>query len=53
MNLPVLFRTIDGTSQVTIETQYATELLLAIGWYGEPADYVSLSSRRQKTARPV
>ncbi len=23
MNLPVLFRTIDGTSQVTIETQYA------------------------------
>jgi hypothetical protein len=26
MNLPVLFRTIDGTSQVTIETQYATEL---------------------------
>jgi hypothetical protein len=27
MNLPVLFRTIDGTSQVTIETQYATELL--------------------------
>lgn len=44
MNLPVLFRTIDGTSQVTIETQYATECF-GIGWYGEPADYVSLSSK--------
>ena len=27
MNLPVLFRTIDGTSQVTIETQYADRRL--------------------------
>ncbi len=35
MNFPVLFRTIDGASQATIETQYATELLRQSDWYGK------------------
>ncbi len=35
MNFPVLFRTIDGASQATIETQYATEVLLYSDWYGK------------------
>ncbi len=33
MNLPVLFRTIDGASQATIETQYAVEIF-GSGRYG-------------------
>ena len=35
MNFPVLFRTIDGASQATIETQYATEVLRYSDWYGK------------------
>jgi hypothetical protein len=44
MNLPVLFRTIDGTSQVTIETQYAARDFGPFGM-ARAAVYVSLSSK--------
>jgi len=36
MNLPVLFRTIDGTSQVTIETQYAARDFNVLPVWREP-----------------
>jgi hypothetical protein len=43
MNLPVLFRTIDGTSQVTIETQYATEYLrVSDGMANPPTTFLFL-----------
>jgi hypothetical protein len=43
MNLPVLFRTIDGTSQVTIETQYAAEMLdILTVWRAPPSTFLFL-----------
>jgi hypothetical protein len=44
MNLPVLFRTIDGISQITIETQYAARDFGPFGM-ARAAVYVSLSSK--------
>jgi hypothetical protein len=42
MNLPVLFRTIDGTSQVTIETQYAMRCLHPLVWRAPPSTFLFL-----------
>jgi hypothetical protein len=47
MNLPSLFRTIDGASQATIETQYAGTLLAGLRYGASAAVHVSLSSKRQ------
>lgn len=52
MNLPVLFRTIDGTSQVTIETQYAARDFCPFGM-ARAAVYVSLSSKDKDHALVV
>jgi hypothetical protein len=42
MNLPVLFRTIDGTSQVTIATQYAMRCLHPLVWAQPPSTFLFL-----------
>jgi hypothetical protein len=49
MNLPSLFRTIDGASQATIETQYVAPCpgLPGGSKKTQAAVYVSLSSKRQ------
>ena len=52
MNLPVLFRTIDGISQITIETQYAVRDLGPSGM-ARAAVYVSLSSKDKDHALVV
>ena len=47
MNLPVLFRTIDGTSQVTIETQYADRDFNVLSvWREPPSTFLFLQKTR-------
>lgn len=48
MNLPVLFRTIDGASQATIETQYATEYLrVSDGMANPPTTFLFLQEDKK------